>query len=479
MKKIFLSGLIIFVLTFIFTACENDNPTIGSVLTTGEVEITIDTIDYQLYGQARKIENFDSKTGNLMIGNLQKEKYGSLSCSFVARLMCATSLEIADSIFNLEDLVERVDSCKLILGASRNEIVGDSLAPQVLTVYKLTQQLPSDINNTFNPIGYYDPSDPFATRSYTVSGIAESDSAFYSNSYVDISVDLPKEFGQEVFRLYKSNPEIFQWPQTMAKQFLPGIFVDQTFGKGCVANINSVFVAIYYYTLAETTTEDEDGKSVVTVKHVNNMAVPFTVSPEVLSSNNVSYIPSPVIVSQNEDSSDSGDVVITTPGGYIADFMFPAQDLIERYKEKNVHLSTVNDLNLYIPAEAFDGDSGIGIAQNLLMVKTSEYDSFFEENRIPDNKISFTGVYDSVNKRYYFSSMRNYFINLISKGYADEDDMNFTLVPIQIETETSSGYYGESTYVVKCVPYTAKPTMTLLHTDDAIVTFSFSTQLIK
>lgn len=473
---------LLFILTLwcsLFQSCEENTTTVGSVIASGEVDITIETLEYQLNAKAIKIDNFDSKTGNLMIGNIETEHYGKLNCSFVTRLMCAANLQIPDSLFKLDDFINRVDSCKLILGANRDEIVGDSLAPQKLSVFQLTKALPSDINNTFNPEGYYNPDYPFATRSYTVSGIGEPDSAFYNNTFVDISVDLSTDFGKEIITKYKEEPQIFQWPQTMATEFpLQGFFVTPTFGKGCIANINSVYVAVFYYNLSETTTKDEEGNSVTKVSHVRNMVVPFTVSPEVLSSNNISYNPSEFIQQKNA-MSDDGEVVLTTPGGYIAQFDFPAQSLIDLYQEKNTNLSTVNELTLYIPAVSFDSTDGIGVAQNILLVKTSEYEDFFNENRIPDNLTSFTGIYDPVNERYYFSSMRNYFLELLKKDTLTQDDINFTLVPIEIETETSSSYYNESTYVTKCVPYTSRPTMSLLKTNEASVNFSFSTQIIR
>lgn len=454
--------------------CEDENSPIGSVIANGEVAITVDTFYYNLNAKAIEINSFDSKTGNLMLGSIQTRDYGALDCSFVTRLMCAPYLDVPDSLLS----PDRVDSCKFVMGAVRNDIVGDSLAPQQLAIYKLTKQLPSDINNLFNPEGYYNPADPLAKKSYTVSSIAMSDSAFYKNEYVSITVDLPKSFGQEVFQKYIDSPEIFAWPQIMAEKYLPGFYVKPSFGKGCVANIQTAYLAVFYHSLKEVNVI-EDNDTTTQVIHVNNVTFPFTISPEVLSSNRITYAPSKQVIERN--ISDEEGVVITTPGGYIASFEFPAQSLIDRYHEKNSHLSTVNDLILYIPAEVYDSDSGVGIAQNLLMVKSSEYENFFNENKTPDNKTSFTGVYDPVKKRYYFTTMREYFLDLLNKETLTPEDLEFTLVPVEITTEIeTSSYYGtSSTYVTKCKPYIAKPTMTLLHTEDAMATFSFSTQVIE
>ena len=459
-------------LVALLAACEEDSSKIGSSISRGEVEITVDTFYFDLGAKAVALQNFDAKTGNLMIGKIQEEGYGTLDCSFLTRLMCAPTLDVPDSLL----FAERVDSVKLIMGAQRSEITGDSLAPQRMAIYRLTKQLPNSLTNAFNPEGYYDPQTPLASKSYTVSAIAEKDSAFYNNSFVELSVDLPKEFGMQVFEQYRKDPQTFAWPQTMAERFLPGLYVKSTFGNGCIANINTVYVGIFYHSIG-TTTNIEDEDTTVIVKHYPAVTFPFTVSPEVLSSNRIAYTPSAAIKEKNDKN--DGQVIITTPGGYITNFEFPAQTMIDRYLEKNVHLSTVNDLFLYIPAEVYDSKKGVTLAQNLLMIKSSEYEEFFEKNKIPDNISSFTGVYDSVNNRYYFASLREYFLELLKKDTIEKEDLEFTLIPVTIETETVSNYYGEgATYVTKCLPLTSKPTMTLLKMNEAMVTFSFSTQLI-
>lgn len=477
MKYLKLTGISFLIAFFtFFTSCEDETTSIGSVIAPGEVVITVDSLTYALNGKAVKIDNFDSKSGNLMIGNLQVENYGNLSCSFVTRLMPAASLGVADSIMNLPDFLERVDSCKLIMGAQRAGIIGDSLAPQKLSVYKLTEQLPADINNTFNPEGYYNPADPFATKSYTVSQISQKDSSFYKTKYVELNIDLPVEFGREIFKNYKENPGIFEWPQTMAKEFLPGLYFKPTFGNGCVANITTIYVGVFYHTFVEET-KVEDEETITTVKKASNLSIPFTVGPEVLSSNNITYLPSQNIIEQNEGA-NQGEVVVTTPGGYIAEFDFPAQDLIDRYRSQHMHLSTVNDLSLYLPAESFDPASGMGIAENILLIKASEYENFFSDNKVPDNLISFVGAYNKNDGLYYFTTMRKYFLELLDKEEITEEDVKFYLVPVEVTTENSNNYYQETTYVTKCVPFTSKPTMTLLKTNEAKIAFSFSTQLI-
>ncbi len=462
------------------TSCEDETSKIGPSLTDGDIDISIDTLYFDLGAKTIANDNYDSKTGNLLFGNIDVPEYGKLNCSFVSRMMCATSLDmLPDSLQS----PERVDSCRLFLSIARGDLVGDSLTPQKVSVYELTKQLPSNITNSFNPEGYYDPSKCLGSKSFTVSYAGRTDSLATSkptsgtnssgqtvvqNGVLAIGVDLPKEFGVKIFEDYKNNPQIFQWPSTFA-EYYPGFFVESTFGKGCVSNIYGLDLYIYGWYNAKQTTETD-----TTWVHKPFYVSPLISSPEVLSSNNIKYKVSDHIknmVTNNES-------VVTTPGGYNVEFRFPAEDIIRHYHKGEHNLSVISDLILTIPAETIDNDYGIGAPPTLMLIKTSELKDFFNNNKIPDNVSSFTAEFDSTNKRYRFSSMRSYLLGLLNKGELTDEDVEFTIVPISLETE-SGAYNSSTTYITKCTPYTIKPTMARLHTDEAMVVFTFSSQIIE
>lgn len=460
-------------------ACDDETSKIGSSLTEGDIAISIDTLSFDLKAKSVPNNNYDARTGNLLLGNIDVPEYGKLSCSFVSRLMCATSLDaVPDSLRS----PERVDSCKLVLYMSRGDLTGDSLTPQKVTAYNLTQQLPSDITNSFDPTGYYDPSSKLGAKSFTasyagrvdsiaMSSPSASSSGVLSNSTIAIDIDIPKEFGVKIFEDYEKNPEIFEWPSTFAKYY-PGLFVEPSFGKGCVSNIWAVDLTVFYwYNNKVTTIEEKD--TTITWEHAPAYVTPLMSAPEVLSSNNIKYEVSDYLKNLVSD----GKSVVTTPGGYNVEFKFPAEDILEHYRKDSHNLSLISELILSIPAETIDNDYGIGAPPTLMLIKTSELKNFFTDNKIPDNISSFTAEYDSTNKRYRFSSMRSYIIDLLNKTDISDEDVEFTILPISLTTENNS-YNTTVTYITKCTPYTIKPTMVRLDTDEAEVVFTFSSQII-
>ena len=455
-----------------FVSCEDDVSGIGGSISSGEVTITVDSLSYDLKAVAVENKKFDSRSGNLMLGNIDVPEYGKLKCSFVTRLMCLSSLpERLDTI-----PMARIDSCKFVFRFYRGGLTGDSLAPQQLEVYNLSKQLPNDISNDFDPEGYYNPSDLVGSKNYTVTNRnLSSDSLFNianKSSYKTIGMSVPLEHGKRLLKAYKDTPETFQWPQTFA-QYFPGLYVESSFGKGLIANLAGINFNIYYHNL-EKTTQVEDGDTTTVMKPSPASVTVLTTAPEVLSSNNISYEVSDKI----REMIAEGKTIITTPGGFTTRFTFPAKKIIEDYKDKGHNLSIISNLTMNVPAKAVDNDFGLGVAPYMLMIKTSEIDDFFSKGRLPDNKTSFSSTYDYTNGRYRFNALREYILNLIKKGEIEDDDVDFSFVPVYIGYD-NGGQNDTQSFVTKCLPYTFAPTMTELDTKNSTIIFSFSSQLIE
>lgn len=482
-KIALLSGII----ASVMGACQNETPVIGSSLASGEVHIAIDSLTWDgnrhwIYRgddstlvscpKLNRVTDFDisidSRSTTNLIGRLSVPEYGDLNCSFVSRLMCAKTLSIPDTI-----PMEQIDSMSLILSVPRGELTGDSLAPQQLRVFRLTKSLPVDITNTFDPTGYYNPDEPLGSKSYTLSALGMKDSIYQKLSYINVEIPMTREMARETVKAYRSNPETFQWPQSFEKYF-HGIYVEPSFGRGCVANIAATnFVIFYNYNTTQTVTTTD---TTYTEGVNKTVAVGvFESSPIVLSSNNITYKPSDHLHRLAAD----GESIITAPGGYRVKVRFPGQELVDIYRGSQSRLSVVANLTFNIPAESIDNDYGLTPPPYLLMVKTSKLDEFLAENSLPDSKESFYATYDATNKRYTFSSMRSYILDLIENGVTDED-VDFTIIPVNLTIESNQSTSGSVTYsVTKCTPYIAKPAMCRLKLDDAQTIFTYSTQIME
>lgn len=453
------------------SSCNDDLTTIGSSLSNGEVIITMDSLKTAIPAAVRMVPEIDGRGYTKLLGRISVPEYGSLGCSFVAQMVCSNKMTIPDSIPR-----ESVDSVKLIMKVLRGSLTGDSLAPQQLTVYPLQKELPSSFNSDFDPSGYYNPESPWGKQSYTLSVIAAGDSAVKKVNYVSIPVKLPLEWGLKVFDMYRAGDPVFEWPQTF-NAFFPGIYVEPSFGNGCIGNITTTEIYTYWH---HTVTQSvlEDGVYVNRPVVKRDSVCLMSSQPIVNTTNLISYN----ISDQIKSLVEQGESIITTPGGYVVDFTFPVRTLLDRYLQAGEGMSVVSALEFSVPARTIRNDHGLDVAPWLLMVKRKDVDEFFASNKVPDNVESFYAAYDTETGSYRFSSMRQYFLNLYNAYRNGEEikaeDTEFSFIPVNITTESVEGYNSVSTYVTRCAPYMIKPTMTRLSTDEALICFTFSNQAL-
>lgn len=455
-------------------SCEDDVSPIGSGLFDQQVAVYVDSSAYNLLGHTVEAQNVDARSSSFMLGHISVPEYGQLSASFVSRILSAGEMQIPDSI-----TTEMVDSMRLVIEMPRSMVTGDSLAPQQLTVYRLTKELPTDITSDFSPEGYYNPANPMGRANYTLSAIAYSDSAFRAYKNIPVSVKLPQAYARETFDAYREDPSIFEWPDRLSAKF-PGIYVRPTFGRGCVAAISAAkFYTYWHYTIQRTVVEDEVTKKVNVL--MKDSVCLFSTAPEVLASNNISYTPSEAIKARVA----AGEEIVTTPLGYRVRFTFPGRKLIEDYRNSNKELSIINNLALSIPAEKIDNDFDIDPAPNMLMIQTDKIADFFAEGKVPDNLIAFSSAYDTEKQRYYFSQLRNYIVDLNQQYTALSEEefdklCDFTLIPVALTYETVTNSDNTTTkYVTGCTPYLAKPTMVKLDTGKSMIVFTYTHQNIQ
>lgn len=459
--------------SLLFVSCEEGVSNVGNSLSPSESTIHVDTLILNLKAATVAAPDFESRSAYTMIGSIRVPEYGSLDCSFVSQFLPTENLDIPDSI-----TPEKIDSVKLILSIPKTYVTGDTLAPQQLKVFSLTKPLPADITPSFNPEGYYDSSSPMATKSYTLSGFRYSDSTYTASSNITVKTLLPVELGRNVVKAYRENPDIFIWPEIFAQKYWPGVYVEPSFGKGCIAPIRNTSIFAYYPKGTSKVIKDEEGNYQSVNVVVADSVCLFSTAPEVLSNVNIQYLPSRNI----EDMIADGKSIVTTPGGYTVSFTFPAKEILDTYWQQESDLGVINNMIFSIPAKLVKNDYGIGLAPALLMVKTSEMDSFFAEGRLPDNKSSFTSVFSDTDNSYSFNSMRKYIVDLVEKG-ADNiqpEDVEFTLVPVTVTTEdyTDPSTGSAVTVVTTLTPYIIMPTMAELETEKAKVVFTFSNQLL-
>lgn len=473
MKHLFRVILAAIVLVGLYSCTDE---TIG-ISITDSVSSIIEDSSFVITGQSVINDRVQMRTTTKMLGDLSAAGYGRVTASAVTMWMPAAALDTTGLTS------ESIDSCRLILRVPySNGYTGNAQSPMRLDVYRLNRQLTSPIYSDFDPTGYYDPSDLLASESYSpTSGWIEVADPLYLSSGTTqdtvrvISVPMPVTLAQEVYNAYKEDPSRFSSPRTFADIF-PGIYITNSYGSGHVLNIGATEFNVYFHrhvVLNDTT--EVDSAYVQTY---------MASTPEVVSNNIIRY----EIDDALKQMVNAGQAVIAAPAGYEVQLRFPIQDIIDKYKA-NVgnNQSIINKLTLELPVSVPVTEYNIQPPTYLLMVKASKKDDFINGDSLTNSKDSFYAVYDSTNKCYVFSGLRDYVLNIINSqgGIATEDDFNFTVTPVDVTTYTypqSYSYYGyssSSTVVTKISPMVSRPAVAELLLDKAKVKISYSKQIVN
>ena len=274
--------------------------------------------------------------------------------------------------------------------------------------------------------------------------------------------------GNVSFNQYKKDPNTFAMPSEFAK-FFPGMYVDISYGNGRVINIKSIFMTMYYRAI------DSEGK-------IDTLAYTYMgVTPEVYSINHFTLTPDELLLQNIEESNANGKAVyVQAPIGYMPVINFPTQNIIDRYEQEMIGNEKIqnilNALSFTIPA-VVDEDAALSPPKYLLFIRKSQVKEFFEEKKLPDQIGTVYATYNKSKKVYDFGNIGSYIRQIMDSGKpVTKDDEEIALIPIDVTSETNSGYYETTTTITNITPYCASPAMVKLDLSGAQIKITYTTQ---
>jgi len=455
--------------------CACADETIG-VSITDNVSSIIEDSSFVITGHSVLNDRVQMRTSTKMLGALSAAGFGTIKAEAVTMWMPSMNIDTAGI------KPANIDSCRLILKLPyTNGFTGDSVAPMRLNVYRLNKPLPNPIYSDFDPAGYYDSSDLLASEAYSpCSGTVQTLESYVTGTLVmdtvrTISIPVPTQLGRDLLNAYVADPSRFASPKSFAEVF-PGIYISNSYGSGHLVNIKSTEMEVYYHRHVVL----NDSTEVDSAYNQTYLAS----TPEIVSNNIIKFDIDDAVTSMV----NSGEAIIAAPAGYEVQVHFPIQDIIDKY-QANVgkSQSLINSLSLTLPASVPVTQYGIMPPTYLLMVKTSKKDQFINGDSLANNKDSFYAIYDPVLKQYQFTGLRSYLLNIINNqgGIATQDDMDFTITPVDVTNYTYqagySYYYGATptSTVTKISPMVSRPALVRLLLDKAKIKMTYSKQIVE
>lgn len=463
MKKAFNLLFTILLASSMFS-CSDD--TIGTSISGTELEIVADS-SFTATGTTVRNEKILTRTMTQLLGSIKATNFGELKSDFVCQFLPSISIDTTGVTADM------IDSVRLVMRIPIGGFTGDSIMPMRTNVYMLNKQLKAPINSTFSPDGYYDPSDMLGSSAYTATSSGSQNislSAVSKDTYRTIVMTLPRELAVKMFKEYKSNPNTFRSIEKF-NQFFPGIYVSNSYGSGRMSKIDKTFLLVNY----RKKTKTEEGNDTI----VHDSTSYAGAAPEVITNNNITMN----IADNVKQMVADGDLILQAPIGYDLNIRFPMEELVARYKSDSQQLKVINSLYFTVPVEKIENEYDINPPAYLLLIKRSEKDKFFANNKIADNTNTFYAAYNSSTKSYEFGNMRQYLIdNLDADSDAIEDASDMVLVPVDVSSETNYDSYYYYTYetsstVTSMTPAVSGPMIAKVNLDEAKIKLVYSKQV--
>lgn len=375
MKRSFIYILIALVCCI---ACDDNTGTLGNSITPGADSIDIKTRTYYATTRSLAVDSVLGKTGKVYLGRFTDPETDAIfEADFIAQFNCAEG----GNVFPPADSIKGDSAVRTELRLFFTNFFGDSINTMGAEVYQLQETLQEGETyyTNIDPTQYYDPAGPIASKVYTAIDYTLEDSELEdSEHYANVCIPLPNEIGNEMIKLYRSNPEFFENATNFIQNVCPGYYVKSTHGDGTVLYIDQVSLNIHF--------QDQRTDSIYVTQFVG--------SEEVLQTNRFSNQQVSHLVA------DSSCTYLKTPAGIFTEVTLPIDDIMAEGDSINSAKIIFTRYN-----NPTDTRYQFGTPQTLLMIRKGEMSTFFEKNKLTDNISAYYTTYNGVYNRYEYSNI--------------------------------------------------------------------------
>ena len=448
MKLQTLYKLLFIAIVTIFASCVDTLDKIGFTIQPENDRVSVGTDVLKLSSSTVQVDSIFSRTKYPILGQYIDPVFGSIRAEYVGEFYYPETQSFKEGAI--------IDSVRLTV--SYTSIIGDSLAPMRLAVYKVTDKLPKNKDYTnFDPRSRSDMSAPLGTQIFAGRNNTFREETYYSGNtpqtvkIYEIHTMLPKQIGQSFLDEYKKPGHGALKNTDTFRDFFPGLYITTNYGNSTILNINLTSLSVFYNYL------DPKGSS-TKQDTIRKSEFRLNVTPEVTQINHI----------QNNNTqllapNDKGTFV-KSPAGVNTQINFPITQL-----SANLLTSSLNQARLVVyalPEANQDEKVKLSPPDHLLLVNKDSVKIFFENRRLPDNLTSFVASFNSETYSYNFgniAAMINYYNREHKKDAKIPLDQTYYLVPVDITfTTTGASYYSQGTSTPTAIYNQMKPSAVML-----------------
>lgn len=428
----------------IFYSCDDETTGIGQFVANEDI-IPTSADAYDVTTSSLQLKQVYSRSSTAYLGKFTDKSFGEFSSDFLVQINCPEDFEMPNKITEISGAT---------LGLYYNSYFGDSLASMRLQVDTLNKIITDDGTDkglyytNLDPKSYYDHTQkPLAVKDYSTYDLTVSDSLRnLSTYYPNVSIDLGKDFCNKLLTDYKQHPEYFKNSESFIRNVLKGFYVHTTRGEGSILYISNIYLDLKIKYTGKTSDGLRDST------YATN--IPMASTKEVFMS---TRFQNPELDSEgNEFLNNEKCTYLKTPAGLCTEVVLPLEEMYQEHKNDTLNSISVSFQKM---KDTYAGAYKMGTPSTLLMVRKAEMKSFFEDNKVYDNKTSFIAAYSSTTNAYAFSKLNRLISSIFSeikpeveKGtvaweawkQANPDWNKVVLVPVSTETDSKGNIIGVS-----------------------------------
>ena len=144
-------------------------------------------------------------------------------------------------------------------------------------------------------------------------------------------------------------------------------------------------------------------------------------------------------------ANETGHTYLKTPSGLFTQLTIPMSDIMSGHGNDSVNSAKII---LYRQNNTSESAYHFNIPKNLIMLPSDSLQSFFVNNRIPDNKTSFLATYNSTTNSYVFNNISG-IVNLFVRHTNSANWGKVVIVPVELETVTQGTGNNQQTKITK------------------------------
>lgn len=429
-------------------SCDDTTDTIGGSLVDNTDKLNVKADTFNVTSNTLLAENIIARTSTGYLGRIEDpETMTTVTGNLMSQFHVLSNYELPakDSIVSHDTSNQVIaDSCDIQLFYS--SFYGDSLSQMKLTVYELKKPIEEGHTyySNFNPeaqgyIRSLNTGGIAEKQSYTLANPTEIDSIRKNKDYIpNITIRLNKQYtdkngvvynnyGTFLLRKYLENPVTFRDSYAFLHDICPGFYFKVDDGLGSMAHIQRVRINIYFR-------HKKNGKSITTSTNLVS-------TEEVLQMTNFSNDNTRLQQLANE----TGHTYLKTPAGLFTQLTIPMSDIMAGHGNDSVNSAKII---LYRQNNTSESAYHFNIPKNLVMLPSDSLQSFFANNRIPDNKTSFLATYNSTTNSYVFNNISG-IVNLFMRHTNSANWGKVVVVPVELQTVTQGTGNNQQTKITK------------------------------